>query len=255
MAAAALIFGCQDRERGESREENVSDLQQRSESALDRAKQAQERASSEQKDVQEAREEITEKRADVEGAQQELESAEARAAREAQEAQAAQQQAAGETQSAQQEASTAQQSAQELQQQQAAQTGQQQAEPQAGVGGSGTEPSASETRPFTGDQANLSGKVESAGEGSLVLLQPDGQRTTLAVNPQTEVIIDGQAASLEQIQEGSQIRASFDPSSGQNEPGRIEIQTEQTGSQPMQPAQQPTQQQQPAPQQQPTQQY
>jgi len=116
-----------------------------------------------------------------------------------------------------------------------------------GVGGSGpSEPTAQqpsppagiETRPFTGDQANIAGRVESVEQGSLVLLEDSGQRTTVAVHPQTQVIIDGQAASLEQIQEGSQVRASFDPSTDQNTPGRIEIQTMGQG------------QQQPAPQQQ-----
>lgn len=254
LAAAALLWaGCNERSGSERREANatVSDHQERSEQALDRASEAQERASREQQEAQDARSDIEKEKQEVVDAQKQLEEAEARAAKETDEARQVQEQASAETQAAQQEATESQRTAQQLQEQQRSQAEQQNAQTQVGVGGSGMEePTAPEqaapqpepltSRPFTGDQANITGTVEKSDPGQLVIRQEDGQLTTLAIHPQTQVLVDGQARSLDQLQEGSEIRASFDPSSGEKGQARLEIESLAAGQQPA-PQQQPQQ--------------
>lgn len=251
VAAAMLWVGCEQKatteQSGTSPTAQIDQAQQRSTEALEKAKQAQEQAATEQQDVQSAREQAQSARQEVQKAEQELQA-------ERQQAQQAQQQAQQETQSAQQEAQQAQQQAitaqqqaeqqqeqqrqQELQAQQQQQAQQeQQAQQQAqqqppAIGGAGA----------AQGQQSLSGTIVSVQQDSVQVNVPEQGPVRLEVDSAVPVMVDGQQATLTELEPGQEVRASFSMEGENRKASRIDATggaaTGGSGEQPM-PAQEP----------------
>lgn len=199
-AALAAASGCEERNRNRSPGEQVVDAQKQSEDVLKRAEQAQRKATDEQKDAARAQE-------DVQRAQQRLTEQQAKAQKETQQAQQAQQQAQQEAQKASGNAQQAQQSAiqaQQSQQQQYQQSQQQYAQGQVAANPQGAAKSQS-----------VDGVVVQANPSELVLKTSSDPQLRLKVSGTTAVTVNGQQGSVDQLQEGNQVRASYQLVDGQ----------------------------------------
>lgn len=100
-----------------------------------------------------------------------------------------------------------------------------------GTGGAGTagEDMLEADRPFIGDAAIVSGKVERVETGRIVLKDSKGEEITVSVHPNTLLVIDGQQRTLGELTEGTEIRATFDMTptpTGASAEGASEIQIE-----------------------------
>lgn len=60
-----------------------------------------------------------------------------------------------------------------------------------------------------GAQRSVEGTVATADSGSLLLVQPNSERLLLQVGSDTRVVLNGRRASLWQIPQGADVRASF----------------------------------------------
>lgn len=81
----------------------------------------------------------------------------------------------------------------------------------------------------TGQQASsqaktVSGEVVRADEKQLVLKPADGQELRLTLGPDTDILIQGREGTVTEIQQGTQVRASYDESGGQPRATRVEVQ-------------------------------
>ena len=100
-----------------------------------------------------------------------------------------------------------------------------------GTGGAGTagQDMLEAERPFIGDAAIVSGKVERVETGRIVLKDSKGEEITVSVHPNTLLVIDGQQRTLGELTEGTEIRATFDMTptpTGASAEGASEIQIE-----------------------------
>ncbi|WP_434346290.1 hypothetical protein ACN6A1_32390 [Myxococcus virescens] len=238
--AAALTLGtaCEERDRGTQGQasgqstvnDQVAQAQQRSENAFDSARKAQEQASSQQKQAADAQQELQNK-------QREYQEAQAKAQSASQQAQQTQQRAQQQTQQAQQEAQQAQQEAQQAQRQQSdalAQQNQQARQQSEQLRQQTQQPVAAAPSPQAqqpqgaqtqqGSEQQIVGEVLRANDDELLLSSQGEPQLRLQVSPQTQVMVDGRQASAGEIQEGSQVRASYrtDEQSGEPQAVRIE---------------------------------
>ncbi len=73
-------------------------------------------------------------------------------------------------------------------------------------------------------QRTVTGRVVRAGQEEIVVRQGTGDEPDLRlkVGPQTKVTVDGRQRSVGDLQEGTQVRASYDESGGAPEATRIE---------------------------------
>ncbi|NVJ10693.1 hypothetical protein HUW63_36490 [Myxococcus sp. AM001] len=235
--AAALTLGtaCEERDRGTQGQasgqsavnEQLAQAQQRTESAFGSARQAQEQASEKQEQAANAQQELHEK-------QQAYQEARTQAHTASQEAQQAQQRAQQQAQQARQEAQQAQQQAQQAQQQQSEtlaqqnqqarqQTEQLRQQSQQPVAVAPA-PQAQQQQQQQGTEQQIVGEVLSANDDELLLSSQGEPQLRLQMSPQTQVTVDGRQASAGDIQEGSQVRASYrtDAQSGEPQAVRIE---------------------------------
>jgi hypothetical protein len=87
----------------------------------------------------------------------------------------------------------------------------------------GTGGSASGAQASRQGGATATGQVVSAKEDELVLRQQgDPKELKLKVDSSTRVLIDGKQASVKELREGTQVRASFDAGQGEPKATRIE---------------------------------
>lgn len=243
--SAALVWGgCQQKEQqegagGSGPAAQVEQAQQETQQAFEQARQKQQEASSKQQEAQTAQQQVQKE-------QQELQQAEQQAQAKGQQAQQAQQDAQQTAQQSQQRAQQAQQQASQAMQQQQQQQEQQRAEqarqmeqqsqqPQQATGGSGM-------------QQQVSGELSSAQSNAVVIQSASEGSISLKVDPSTQVFIDGQQGSIQELQQGSDVRASYtvDQQNNQKKAIRIEVTSAQGGQQPQQGSQiqpQPTPQQ------------
>ncbi|QDE66296.1 hypothetical protein BHS09_04390 [Myxococcus xanthus] len=231
--AAALTLGtaCEERDRGTQGQasgqstvnDQVAQAQNRTEGAFDSARKAQEQASDQQKQAASAQQELQDKQRAYQEAQAKAQSA-------AQKAQQSQQSAQQQTQQAQQEAQQAQRQqsnalAQQNQQarQQSEQLRQQSQQPVA-VAPAPQAHQQQGPQAQKGTEQQIVGEVLSANDDELLLSSQGEPQLRLQVSPQTQVMVDGRQASAGEIQEGSQVRASYrtDEQSGEPQAVRIE---------------------------------
>jgi colicin import membrane protein len=227
LGAAALVAACERKEGqgGSGPQDAVSQAQKASEQALREAREAQSKASEQQQKAQKARD-----RAQREG--QEAEKARAEAESEFQQAQQLQSEAQARAQQAQQQVQQNQQQAvqaqaqlqQEQQQRRQAQLEREQAALQGqGQGGGGQ-----------GGQKLLVGTVARAGAKEVTVRPGNGQggALTLAVDGQTEILVDGQRASAEQLSAEQHVNVTWQQAPGMPGPRavRIDAQTATGGS-------------------------
>jgi colicin import membrane protein len=91
------------------------------------------------------------------------------------------------------------------------------------------QPSQQPGMPGAGMAQSSSGTVQAASPAEIVLLEDDGTVLRLTVDPQTQVVVAGVPASAEDIQPGSDVRASYDTSGAEPLALLIEVQPD-TGS-------------------------
>ncbi|WP_284664584.1 hypothetical protein [Myxococcus sp. SDU36] len=202
--------------------EQLAQAQQRTESAFGSARQAQEQASKQQEQAASAQQDLHEK-------QQAYQEAQAQAHTASQEARQAQQRAQQLAQQARQEAQQAQQEAQQAQRQQSetlAQQNQQARQQTEQLRQQSQQPVAVAPAPQAqeGTEQQIVGEVLSANDDELLLSSQGEPQLRLQLSPQTQVTVDGRQASAGDIQEGSQVRASYrtDAQSGEPQAVRIE---------------------------------
>jgi colicin import membrane protein len=248
VAALLLTAGCKDgrletdrqREPGQATAtQAVEQAQERSEKAIDQAERAQEEASEQQRDAAQAQRDVAE-------ARQELTEAEERARTESQQAQQAQQQAQQQTQQTQQTVAEAQTSALEAQRQQQTELAQQQAQQaqQADQQAQQTQaqaqqPVAAAPAPAPAAQAQgeqfITGEVLTANEQEVLVSTRGEPQLRLQLNPGTVVMVDGRQARAADIQEGSQVRASYRDAGGEPTAVRLEVTSAQQPAAPVPP--------------------
>jgi colicin import membrane protein len=213
-AALLMTAGCRQESQSTTTERDVvSDSQRQSENALEQARKAQEQAQDEQKEARSAQQELTEAQANLQQKQSE-------ASKESQEAQAAQRQAQQEVQTSQQQAASAQQQALEGQTQQQQQAQQKSASTAAQAGQQASQ--SAQTQSSTATQQSVTGSVVRKSSDQLVIKTQDRGEITLSVDPSTSVSVNGQTGSVDSLQEGSQVRASYSLENGSNVATRID---------------------------------
>ncbi|AKQ69222.1 TolA protein [Myxococcus hansupus] len=230
--AAALTLGtaCQERDHGAqgqaggqgSVSDQVAQAQKRTEGAFDSARKAQEQASDQQKQAAQAQQ-------DFQKRQQELQQAQAKAQSASQQAEQAQQNAQQQTQQAQQEAQQAQAGALDAQRRQSeelTQQNQQARQQSEQLRQQSQQPVAAAPVPQgqQGSEQQVVGEVLSSNAQEVLLSSQGEPQLRLQLSPQTQVTVDGRQASAADIQEGSQVRASYrtDEQSGEPQAVRIE---------------------------------
>jgi colicin import membrane protein len=200
-SVAILLAGtaCKDAGQGSSGQkpgatatDQVQADQKNAQKDLKRAEDAQKKAADEQaqatraqKDVQDAQKKLTEAQQDEQKQRAEAQQAQARAQQEGK--------------SAQEQASQAQQKAAQAQQWQAA-----------------------AAQPSQGEQT-VTGRATQVSSSEVVLDAASPSR--IKVNEATQVTVDGQSASVAQIPQGSEIRASYRMDGGEATAIRIEVKT------------------------------
>lgn len=179
---------------GQQPADPVKAEQKKAEDDFKRASDAQKKASDEQQQAKSAQ-------SDVEKARKDLQEKEQKAQKAQVESQQAQASAMTEAQKAQAEGAQAQQRAQQGLQQQA----QAQAQQPAAGSSSGT--------------SEVTGKLARASSSEIQL---ENNAQPLKIDASTQVTLDGQAASAEQLPAGAEVRASFRTDSGEAHATRIE---------------------------------
>jgi DNA repair exonuclease SbcCD ATPase subunit len=239
VAALLLATGCKEGrsvtvdEQGNeqaSASAAVEQAQGRSEEAFDKAESAQKEAGDQQQEAARAQQR-------VEDARRELTEAETQAQAELQQAQQAQQQAQQTHQQAQQTVAEAQRSALEAQRQQQAELAQQQSQQaqQAQQQAQQTQqqaqqpvaqaPMPSAPQPSAQAQSDqfIVGQVLTASEDEVMVSVRGEPQLRLQVEPNTQIIVNGRQGRAADIQEGSQVRASYRDSEGEQKAVRIEV--------------------------------
>ncbi|WP_043709270.1 hypothetical protein [Corallococcus macrosporus] len=233
--AAALTLGtaCEERDRGAQEQasgqstvnDQVAQAQQRTESAFDSARQAQEQASEQQKQASSAQQELQDKQREYQEAQAKAHSA----AQQAQQAQQGAQQQKQEAQQAQRQQSETLAQQNQQARQQSEQLRQQSQQPVAVAPPPQTQPQGAQTQQQgaqaqQGSEQQVVGEVLSASDQELLLSSQGEPQLRLQVSPETQVMVDGRQANVGDIEEGSQVRASYrtDAQSGEPQAVRIE---------------------------------
>lgn len=242
VTALLLVTGCKEGGRSVTVDERgneqasasaaVEQAQERSESAFDQAESAQKEAGDQQQEAARAQQRVEE-------ARRELAQAETEAQTELQQAQQAQQQAQQTQQQAQQTVAEAQRTALEAQQQQQAELAQQQNQQaqQAQAQAQQTQQQAQQNQqqaqqpmaqaplPSTPGQSDqfIVGQVLTASEDEVMVSVRGEPQLRLQVEPSTQIIVDGRQGRAADIQEGSQVRASYRDSEGEQKAVRIEV--------------------------------
>jgi DNA polymerase III alpha subunit (gram-positive type) len=192
VAGLALAFGCAMGKSEETKKSETRTVQDQAHQSLQQAANAQKRAADEQAKVEKLQQEVTQKQKDLADAQARLKAQIAKAEQAQRDAQEA-------TRVAQQEAQQQQQLASQTQR---AETQQMQ--------------STNQERLQTWTQEKtVSGRVLQADGNRLEVRTPDQNVVQLQVTDATAVRVNGQSASLSQIQPGSDIRASYQVVDGQ----------------------------------------
>ncbi|MDY7232210.1 hypothetical protein [Hyalangium rubrum] len=242
IAALLLTAGCKEGRSIQGSEQasasdRVEQAQKQSEKAFDQAENAQQEASDQQREAARAQQVVEETRT-------ELAEAESRAQKELQEAQASQQQAQTAQQQAQQTVTEAQASALEAQRQQESELAQQDAldaqqSPQAAEQASepAQQPMAQAPLPSTPSQGEqlIIGEVLTASEREVMVSVRGEPQLRLQVGPSTQIIVDGQQGRAADIQEGSQVRASYRDTQGEPTAVRIEVTSSMPPAMPVSP--------------------
>jgi hypothetical protein len=212
--AAAAIGACSDRKetaQGQQASDGGSASMQRAEQQSEKAAEAHERAADEQKALADAQKEAREAQEEARKARQEVQEKSASAQQATDAARQQTTEATTERAQAQQEA---EQQRQKLAQQEQQQTDQQQAQAQA--------PSPAQ-QPVAEGERTVNGSVVRATPDELVLRQEGGlPDLRLKVDGGTPVMLDGRQASVADLREGTQVRASFDEANGEPRATRIE---------------------------------
>ena len=206
IALVALSVGCafggQETKKSETRT-----AQDQAHQALQQAADAQKRAADEQAKAEQAQAEVTQKQKELADAQAKLRGQRAKAEQAQRDAQAA-------TRQAQEEASQQQSQAMQSQQSQAQQMR-----------------SVNEERQQTWTkEQNVRGRVVSAGSDQVQVRTSDQDVMSLKITDSTLVRLNGQEASLNQIQPGSDVRASYQMVDGQAKALQIDVTSKSAGS-------------------------
>lgn len=195
LGAAALLAGACQRQDDASRRQargGATATQESAEQARERAADAQDKAAEERGDVARAQKDVAQE-------QEDLAKARGEAGKEAGEARAADQQASQASKDAQQQATAA-------------------------TGQDATAPAG---------QRSATGQVVSAKQDELVLRQGSGAPDLkLKVSPSTTVMMGGREASVSELKEGTQVRASYQQEGDDQQAIRIEALTGAAGSGP-----------------------
>jgi len=72
----------------------------------------------------------------------------------------------------------------------------------------------------------VTGRVTKTSDREVVIGQSDGASLRLHVDPDTRVTHDGKAGSIDQLREGSEVRASYSQKDGERHATSIEVQKE-----------------------------
>ncbi|WP_225408668.1 hypothetical protein [Stigmatella hybrida] len=212
IAALLLSTGCDQNKTLSARQEGeqtsasqvVAQAHERTEKAFGQAEDAQKEANQQQ-------DQATRAQASVEDAREELADAQNRAQQEIREAQQAQQQA----QQAEQTVAAAQSSALEAQRQQQTELSQQAQQPVA--------PAATQGAQF------IDGEVLTVNAQEVLVSVRGEPQVRLQLAPTTQVLVDGRQARATDIEEGSQIRASYQDVGGEPRAVRVEVTSQPAG--------------------------
>ena len=191
VASLAFLFGCATGEKDTKKSETRT-VQEQAHQSLQRAAEAQKRAADEQAKVEKLQQEVTQKQKELADAQARLKAQIAKAEQAQHDAQEARRQADQETSQLQQQASQKQRS--ETQQIQQLNQEQQQTWTQ---------------------EKTVSGRVLQAQGDKIEVRTPGQDVLQLQVTDSTAVRVNGQLASVSQIQPGSEVRASYQVVDGQ----------------------------------------
>jgi colicin import membrane protein len=214
IAALLLTAGCDQNRSLSARQEGeqvpasqvAAQAHQRAGQAFDQARDAQKEAVQQQRQATRAQEEVQE-------ARQKLVNAQNRAQQELQEAQEAQKQAQRQTQAAEQTVAAAQSSALEAQRQQQAELVQQAQQP--------VVPAATQGAQF------IDGEVLTVNAQELLVSVRGEPQLRLQLVPNTQLFVNGRQARASEIEEGSQVRASYQDVGGEPQAVRVEVTTSQ----------------------------
>ncbi|MEN9796780.1 MAG: hypothetical protein RL653_476 [Pseudomonadota bacterium] len=215
LGAAALVAACEKKEGqgGSGPRDAVAEAQEASEQALREAREAQSKATEQQKKAERARDKAQREAQEAEKARAEAESEFQEAQQLQSEAQARAQQAQQQVQQHQQQAAQGQaQLQQEQQQRRQAELQREQAAVQGGGGGQG-------------GQKLLVGTVARAGAKEITVRPENGQGNalTLAVDDQTEILVDGQRASAQQLSAEQRVNVTWQQAPGMPGPRAVRI--------------------------------
>lgn len=78
----------------------------------------------------------------------------------------------------------------------------------------------------------VSGQVTKVSKDELTVESSGGQPMKLKVNDSTQVTVGGQQKSIDELQQGAQVRASYDESGGDRTAKRIEVNEAKSGAAP-----------------------
>jgi dsDNA-specific endonuclease/ATPase MutS2 len=191
VASLAFLFGCatgvKDTKKSETRT-----VQEQAHQSLQRAAEAQKRAADEQAKVEKLQQEVTQKQKELADAQARLKAQIAKAEQAQHDAQEARRQADQETSQLQQQASQKQRSETERIQQ-----------------------LNQEQQQTWTQEKTVSGRVLQAQGDKIEVRTPGQEVLQLQVTDSTAVRVNGQLASVSQIQPGSEVRASYQVVDGQ----------------------------------------
>jgi len=207
VAGLALVCGCAMGGQ-ETKKSEAAKAQDQAHQSLQAAADAQKKAADEQAKAEQAQQEVTQK-------QKELADAEVKLRGQRMKAQQAQGDARQAAQAAQEEAQQQQQQASQLQQSQAREMKQTDQE---------------KLRNWTQEQ-NAQGTVVSAQKDELQIRTRDQELLKLQVTDATAVTLNGQTASVSQLQPGSDVRASYQTVDGKEKALTIEATSKSSGPQ------------------------
>lgn len=214
LGATTLLVACEQREGqgGSGPNDAIARAQEASEQALREAREAQSKASEQQQKAEKAREKAQRESDEADKARAEAQSEFDKAQQLQSEAQARAQQAQQQVQQNQQQAAQAQ--AQLQQEQQQRRQSKLQQEQQALQGGGGQ-----------GGQQLLVGTVARAGAKEVTVRPDNGQSDalTLAVDERTEIVVDGQRASAEQLSAEQHVNVTWQQAPGMPGPRAVKI--------------------------------
>jgi colicin import membrane protein len=81
------------------------------------------------------------------------------------------------------------------------------------------------------EDSAVAGKVADVSVDTLTVKTDDGRSVTLRVTGSTQVTVDGRQRSIGDLQQGAQVRASYDASSGEKTATEIDAGEPQAGTQ------------------------